>query len=301
MPAFARARAAAGGAALVVTAVVAATLAAGADATTAGATATRGVSEAGQVYYKFIGCRPYDINAFIFNGMYVWPEGTTDYPAAVADFCAATDGCVAGYVWHQDNYNSVQLYNSEAFADGGVDNVGADLNDGTYAQRCCAGTCDDAGGGAVELGNSVGQSWAQISNWQPYDAQFFVVIAAAAPPTCDDGVQNQDETGVDCGGQTCDPCATGEACTVDGDCASDICLFGATAAATGTCVDADAANGDACPGVGVVKRAVGADGRRYLISSDGEGDADFRIGGTNWYILATPEARGLVGVDCSAP
>ena len=27
-----------------------------------------------------------------------------------------------------------------------------------------------------------------------------------APPTCDDGIQNGDETGVDCGGSVCDPC-----------------------------------------------------------------------------------------------
>jgi hypothetical protein len=31
------------------------------------------------------------------------------------------------------------------------------------------------------------------------------------PPTCDDGIQNGDETGVDCGGSSCEPCST--ACT----------------------------------------------------------------------------------------
>jgi len=29
------------------------------------------------------------------------------------------------------------------------------------------------------------------------------------PPTCDDGIQNGDETGVDCGGSSCEPCSTG--------------------------------------------------------------------------------------------
>ena len=29
------------------------------------------------------------------------------------------------------------------------------------------------------------------------------------PPTCDDGIQNGDETGVDCGGSNCAPCSTG--------------------------------------------------------------------------------------------
>ncbi|MBC2843792.1 M43 family zinc metalloprotease [Winogradskyella flava] len=29
------------------------------------------------------------------------------------------------------------------------------------------------------------------------------------PPTCDDGIQNGDETGIDCGGSSCAPCSTG--------------------------------------------------------------------------------------------
>jgi hypothetical protein len=34
------------------------------------------------------------------------------------------------------------------------------------------------------------------------------VVLELAPPTCDDGIQNGDETGVDCGGPVCAPCAT---------------------------------------------------------------------------------------------
>jgi hypothetical protein len=33
------------------------------------------------------------------------------------------------------------------------------------------------------------------------------------PPTCDDGIQNGDETGVDCGGSSCAPCSTPSTCT----------------------------------------------------------------------------------------
>ena len=52
---------------------------------------------------------------------------------------------------------------------------------------------------------------------------------AATPPTCSDGIQNQDETGVDCGGSICDACS--ETCS-DGiqnqdetgvDCGGSIC------------------------------------------------------------------------------
>jgi len=35
----------------------------------------------------------------------------------------------------------------------------------------------------------------------------------AAPETCTDGIQNNGETGVDCGGPNCDPCSTTETCS----------------------------------------------------------------------------------------
>ncbi|PCC67114.1 hypothetical protein SAMN02745121_08993 [Nannocystis exedens] len=45
-------------------------------------------------------------------------------------------------------------------------------------------------------------------------------------PTCSDGVQNGDETDIDCGG-ACGPlCGTGEGCVIDDDCASGLCETG---------------------------------------------------------------------------
>ena len=60
---------------------------------------------------------------------------------------------------------------------------------------------------------------------------------------CQDGVQNQDETDVDCGGNTCAPCANGSNCNVDGDCANNICTPAKTC---GDCRE----DGD-CPGSGM--------------------------------------------------
>jgi len=44
--------------------------------------------------------------------------------------------------------------------------------------------------------------------------------------TCEDGVQNGDETGVDCGGDSCDPCPDGRDCVDDDDCDSGVCVDG---------------------------------------------------------------------------
>ncbi|RME31561.1 hypothetical protein D6789_02305, partial [Candidatus Woesearchaeota archaeon] len=49
-------------------------------------------------------------------------------------------------------------------------------------------------------------------------------------PSCDDGLLNQDETDVDCGG-SCPACDDGEACIVDTDCVSKDCLGGTCQAA----------------------------------------------------------------------
>jgi len=45
-------------------------------------------------------------------------------------------------------------------------------------------------------------------------------------PTCDDGVQNGDETDIDCGGTDCAPCELQERCERGVDCVSDTCIEG---------------------------------------------------------------------------
>jgi len=44
-----------------------------------------------------------------------------------------------------------------------------------------------------------------------------------ADPTCEDGVQNGDETDVDCGGPDCQPCSNDGGCGADSDCSSGVC------------------------------------------------------------------------------
>lgn len=48
-------------------------------------------------------------------------------------------------------------------------------------------------------------------------------IGASPKPTCTDGVLNQEETSIDCGGPNCGGCAIGKACNGDGDCLGNKC------------------------------------------------------------------------------
>lgn len=59
----------------------------------------------------------------------------------------------------------------------------------------------------------------------------------AAPGTCADGVENQDETDVDCGGATCDPCGIGQRCSGGSDCTTGNCDSGTCAAVSASCTD----------------------------------------------------------------
>jgi hypothetical protein len=42
-------------------------------------------------------------------------------------------------------------------------------------------------------------------------------------PDCSDGVKNNGETGMDCGGPICTACAVGKGCIIDSDCISKKC------------------------------------------------------------------------------
>ena len=55
-----------------------------------------------------------------------------------------------------------------------------------------------------------------------------------ASPTCSDGVKNENETDLDCGG-VCPPCADGKDCNAAADCQSDVCSGGVCQ--TPTCTD----------------------------------------------------------------
>jgi hypothetical protein len=102
---------------------------------------------------------------------------------------------------------------------GGVSGAIARLGSG-FAGVAAAGTPDDLAVGTP----------ADMAMPAPGDD-----LAAAAPdlasaadllppaPSCSDGLKDQDETDVDCGGTICFPCKNGKACLVPADCASFTC------------------------------------------------------------------------------
>ena len=52
-------------------------------------------------------------------------------------------------------------------------------------------------------------------------------ICQAALPSCNDGIQNQGETDVDCGGPNCPGmCNPGQNCSGSSDCISNVCSGG---------------------------------------------------------------------------
>ena len=85
----------------------------------------------------------------------------------------------------------------------------------------------DAGMEPLDAGHDAGM--------EPLDAGHDAWVA----PTCDDGVENGDETDVDCGGPDCEACGAGDGCQLSSDCETGlsctpglVCRLGPTAGLT---------------------------------------------------------------------
>lgn len=73
--------------------------------------------------------------------------------------------------------------------------------------------------------NSAASNWFSI-----FEVQIYGSGGAPPAPTCSDGIKNQAESDVDCGGGVCGKCANGKACLVVSDCASGTCSAGVCSA-----------------------------------------------------------------------
>ena len=97
---------------------------------------------------------------------------------------------------------------------------------GTECTTCAAGEVCGVDGDC-ESESCVGSACASSPTTSPTTSS--PTIAPTQAPTassCTDNVKNGDETDVDCGGDSCPGCATGEVCAVSGDCGSENCDTG---------------------------------------------------------------------------
>jgi len=94
---------------------------------------------------------------------------------------------------------------------------------------------DDGGIGGVDASED-GTDWGSVDGNNRcgtvgFGGGAFFVFVRETNPTCTNGVQDGNETGVDCGGE-CGGCPDDGACVLDGDCASFFC-----AEEAGVCID----------------------------------------------------------------
>jgi Pregnancy-associated plasma protein-A/Secretion system C-terminal sorting domain len=73
------------------------------------------------------------------------------------------------------------------------------------------GICCSYGNGSYSVTDSTGTLASGGSFTSSESTQ--ICVGGSTAPTCTDGIQNGDETGVDCGGSSCSPCVTPPTCT----------------------------------------------------------------------------------------
>jgi hypothetical protein len=85
-------------------------------------------------------------------------------------------------------------------------------------------------------------------------------MKTCAAPACNDALKNGTETDVDCGGNSCMPCALGKKCGAPGDCVSRLCVMGVCSPssctngiADGAETDVDCGGASTCPRCGYNK------------------------------------------------
>lgn len=137
-----------------------------------------------------------------------------------------------------------------------------DANVPTPPSPCLVGTCTNgvAGAAPAPAGTACGQTGLTCDGAGTCD-RCISSAACSSPlvcgaggtcvaPSCSDGIQDGQETGVDCGGgapMDCPPCSVGEGCVVDTDCSTGSCCSNVCADVTS---DADNCGscGNSCKG-----------------------------------------------------
>ncbi|MBN2191506.1 MAG: hypothetical protein JW751_01715 [Polyangiaceae bacterium] len=157
--------------------------------------------------------------------------GGPDCPAcSVGQVCLADRDCSTRNCGEADEETGVRRC-EDADCDNGK-------TDGSETDEDCGGSCEPCGTEA-----RCGDAEDCISRVCSTSGDSYVLTCQAA--SCSDRVQNQGETGIDCGIAACGGCGAGIPCTADGQCASGICDdTGATRVCTAALCTDDVRNGD---------------------------------------------------------
>ncbi len=123
-----------------------------------------------------------------------------NYPGEISWEFVADDGTVAA---SGGNYTGASASEDVCLPDGCYHFVISD----SYGD----GLCCQYGNGSYSVTDASG-TLASGAEFTTGESTYFCLGDTPPGPTCDDGVQNGDETGVDCGGSSCTPCDTGD-CT----------------------------------------------------------------------------------------
>lgn len=182
-------------------------------------------------------------------------------------FCSATGACVECNTTSECN-PATQLCQASACV---LASCGDGTKDGSETDVDC--------GGGVCNGCATGKKC--LVGTDCVDLICNAATKTCDPPSCADGKKNGTETGVDCGGATCDmmgkTCAVGVACGVGADCASGFCqanlcaqkplgapcVMGAECVAPGACADGVCCNttcSGTCQACTSAIKGAGADG-----------------------------------------
>jgi hypothetical protein len=100
-----------------------------------------------------------------------------------------------------------------------------------------AGACDAVGEAAYLTGQCLGKSTCATTGWQTLNKNWSATNDPCAGATksikavfecwsedfCKDGIQNGDESAIDCGGSVCAGCKPGQACNSTADCSNSYC------------------------------------------------------------------------------
>jgi hypothetical protein len=137
------------------------------------------------------------------------PAGCTDNEAVLT---LVLDNYPAETTWNIKDSGGATLYSGGPYSTAGVTiNIDVCAPDGCYDFNIFDsygdGICCAYGQGSYEIvfNSSVLASGGQFTF---SETKNFCLSGGGTPPTCTDGIQNGDETGVDCGGTTCPACPT---------------------------------------------------------------------------------------------